>query len=252
VRGGASIVVAVVLAGACRRSERSERSETPVLAAQVPQAAPADVYAERRAALVETLRDEGIHDERVLAAIGRVPRHQLVPEAQREAAYQDRPLPIGEGQTISQPWVVARMTEAAGLSPGDTVLEVGTGSGYQAAVLGQLVKQVYTIEIVEPLGLRARADLARIGARNVEVRIGDGYAGWPEHAPFDAILVTAAPPELPPPLLEQLAVGGTLVAPVGEQDTVQQLVVVTRTKDGYDHQVIEDVVFVPMTGQAQH
>ena len=238
--------VLLVVLLACGKSERRAEPEE-----HTAPAAPQDPYARRRAALVEELRGEGIGDARVLDAIGRVPRHELVPAAQREAAYEDHPLPIGEGQTISQPWVVATMTEAAAVEPGDTVLEVGTGSGYQAAVLAQLVTQVYTIEIVEPLGLRAKADLARLGVRNVEVRIGDGYAGWPEHAPFDAILITAAPPEIPKPLLEQLAVGGRLVAPVGEQDDAQELVVVTRREDGYDRETIALVRFVPMTGEAQ-
>jgi protein-L-isoaspartate(D-aspartate) O-methyltransferase len=237
----------VLLVGllACGKSERRAEPEEHTAPPAV------DPYEARRAALVEELRGEGIRDARVLDAIGRVPRHELVPAAQRDAAYEDHPLPIGEGQTISQPWVVATMTEAAAVEPGDTVLEVGTGSGYQAAVLAQLVKQVYTIEIVEPLGLRAKADLARLGVRNVEVRIGDGYAGWPEHAPFDAIIITAAPPEIPKPLLEQLAVGGRLVAPVGEQDDAQELVVVTRRADGYDQETIALVRFVPMTGEAQ-
>jgi protein-L-isoaspartate(D-aspartate) O-methyltransferase len=240
------LLVLLALLSACGKSERRAEPEE-----HAEPAAPQDPYERRRAALVEELRGEGIRDARVLDAIGRVPRHELVPAAQREAAYEDHPLPIGDGQTISQPWVVAKMTEAAAVEPGDTVLEVGTGSGYQAAVLALLVKQVYTIEIVEPLGLRAKADLARLGVRNVEVRIGDGYAGWPEHAPFDAILITAAPPEIPKPLLDQLAVGGRLVAPVGEQDDAQELVVVTRREDGYDRETIALVRFVPMTGEAQ-
>jgi len=234
-----TVSAVIVAAAACGRSSRS------------PEPGP-DPYQVRRAALVDELAGDGIDDRRVLDAMRKVPRHELVPADERASAYQDRPLPIGEGQTISQPFVVARMTEAAALEPGDRVLEVGTGSGYQAAVLGELVAEVYTIEIVEPLGVRARADLQRLGYRNVHVRIGDGYKGWPEHAPFDAILITAAPPEIPPPLLAQLAVGGRLVAPVGETDDVQDLVVVTRTRDGYRRQVIDQVRFVPMTGEAQH
>jgi protein-L-isoaspartate(D-aspartate) O-methyltransferase len=250
VTGRVHIAAAALAAvSACGRSERRvdrDREASPRVVEPVR-----DEYGQRRAALVRELAEAGIQNERVLAAIGRVPRHELVPSDQRDRAYFDQPLPIGEGQTISQPWVVARMSDAADITPGERVLEVGTGSGYQAAVLAELGAQVYTIEIVEPLGLRAKADLARLGYRNIEVRIGDGYAGWPEHAPFDAIVVTAAPPEIPKPLLEQLAVGGRLIAPVGEQRSVQELVVVSRDPDGYHREVIADVMFVPMTGRAQ-
>jgi len=211
--------------------------------------APVDPYAARRAVLVDKIADEGIHDRRVLAAIGRVPRHDLVPTRYRALAYDDTPLPIGEGQTISQPSLVAMMTELARIEPGDRVLEVGTGSGYQAAVLAELARTVYTIEIVPTLAARAHAALDRLGYRNIRFRVGDGWAGWPEAAPFDAIVVTAAPPEVPPALLAQLAVGGRLVIPVGEE--AQELRVITRTTDGYEDHTAANVLFVPMTGKAQ-
>jgi len=191
----------------------------------------------------------GVGDRRVLDALRSVERHLFVPEAMRPHAYEDRPLPIGHRQTISQPYIVALMTELARVGKGARVLEIGTGSGYQAAVLAVLAKEVYTIEIVEPLAMESKARLARLGYRNVVVRAGDGYRGWPEKAPFDAILVTAAPPEIPAPLLEQLAVGGRLVAPVGEG--VQDLVLVEKTSRGLLRRSVLPVRFVPMTGEAQ-
>jgi protein-L-isoaspartate(D-aspartate) O-methyltransferase len=169
---------------------------------------------------------------RVVAAIGKVPRHRLVPPEQAAYAYENRPLPIGHGQTISQPYIVALMTDLLDPKPGDAVLEIGTGSGYQAAVLAELVAKVYTIEIVEPVGRRAAADLEALGYRNVVARIGDGYNGWPEAAPFDAILVTAAAPYVPKPLVEQLKPGGRLVIPVGAQWQVQDLQVIEKKADG--------------------
>jgi protein-L-isoaspartate(D-aspartate) O-methyltransferase len=190
-----------------------------------------------------------VRDPRVLRAMRAVPRHRFVPDSQRAAAYQDRPLPIGEQQTISQPYIVALMTELAKLEPGDTVLEIGTGSGYQSAVLAEMGVQVFSIEIIEPLAKRAKATLASLGYESVQVRHGDGYAGWPEHAPFDAILVTAAPPKIPEPLKAQLSVGGRLVVPVGKY--FQSLMVLTRTKEGFREETILPVRFVPMTGKAQ-
>ena len=166
----------------------------------------------------------------------------------RDHAYEDRPLPIGEGQTISQPYIVAAMTELLALEPGERVLEVGTGSGYQAAVLAELGADVYSIEIVEPLGRRAAEDLARLGYE-VNLRIGDGYRGWPEAAPFDAIIVTAAPEQVPPPLIEQLKVGGRLVIPVGSWS--QELVLLRKEEDGVHRERVADVRFVPMTGEAR-
>lgn len=189
-----------------------------------------------------------IRDSAVLRAMERVPRHEFVPPRLREAAYADRPLPIGHGQTISQPWIVARMTELVRPEPGDTVLEVGTGSGYQAAVLAEIVAHVYTVEIVGDLARSARRLLDRLGYDNVTVRHGDGYAGWPEHAPFDAVVVTAAPEEVPPPLVEQLARGGRMVVPVGPRDRGQGLTVLHRREDGsVERRVVSAVRFVPLT-----
>ena len=214
-----------------------------------------DYEAERRALVAEiertvarTRAQTGLAalDARVLDAIGRVPRHELVPAALRARAYENRALPIGEGQTISQPYVVALMTHLAALGEEAIVLEIGTGSGYQAAVLAEIAREVYTIEIIEPLGRRAEAALARLGYRNVTVRVGDGYAGWPEHAPFDAILVTAAPEEVPAPLVEQLAPGGRLVVPVGAQGSAQSLRVIEKDAAGEVTETdILPVLFVP-------
>ena len=191
----------------------------------------------------------GVHDSRVLDVMRRVERHRFVPESVLDAAYADHPLGIGFGQTISQPYIVAVMTEAARVRPGARVLEIGTGSGYQAAVLAELAGEVDTIEPIEPLAREAAARLAALGYRNVNVRAGDGYRGWPERAPFDAIVVTAAPPEIPQPLLDQLALGGRLVAPVGVGE--QELVVVKRTAAGLTTRSLLPVRFVPMTGEAQ-
>jgi protein-L-isoaspartate(D-aspartate) O-methyltransferase len=191
----------------------------------------------------------GVADARVLAAMRKVPRHAFVPDELAPYAYEDRPLPIGHRQTISQPYIVAAMTEAIRPEPGDRILEIGTGSGYQAAVLAEVVEHVYTIEIVEPLGEQARRTLEELGYGNVSVRVGDGFAGWPEEAPFDAIVVTAAPEEIPPPLIEQLAEGGRLVIPVG--DTFQELRLVTRSPAGLVTEDLMPVRFVPMTGRAQ-
>jgi protein-L-isoaspartate(D-aspartate) O-methyltransferase len=168
----------------------------------------------------------------VMAAMRKVPRHRFVPPAQEPFAYDNRPLPIGEGQTISQPYIVALMTDLLDLKPSDKVLEVGTGSGYQAAVLAELVARVYSIEIVEPLGKRAAQVLGELGYRNVEVRIGDGYGGWPPAAPFDAIIVTAAPAAVPQPLIDQLRAGGSMVIPVGSSFEAQELLLVRKEADG--------------------
>jgi protein-L-isoaspartate(D-aspartate) O-methyltransferase len=185
---------------------------------------------------------------RVMDAMARVPRHEFVPAEFRGLAYANRPLPIGHGQTISQPYIVALMTELADLQPDDVVLEIGTGSGYQAAVLAMLVKQVYTIEIIPELGRRAEADLRRLGYANVQVRVGDGYHGWPEHAPFDAILVTAAPESIPPPLLDQLRPGGRLVVPVGPPGETQSLKLLRRNSAGnLEAEDVLPVGFVPLT-----
>ena len=192
----------------------------------------------------------GISNPDVLQAMSEVPRHEFVPLALRSNAYADGPLPIGHGRTISQPFVVARMTEALELSKGDTVLEIGKGSGYQAAVLGKIAREVYTIEIVPELAESAKSTLGRLGAENVHVRLGDGYLGWPEKAPFDAIIVTCAPEQVPEPLLAQLKDGGRLVIPIGKAGGIQELILL-RKKNGQIHrEKMLDVRFVPMTGSA--
>jgi len=203
--------------------------------------------AARREMVQEQLQARGIKDEGVLQAMRSVERHLFVPQHLKDLAYADRPLPIGHEQTISQPYIVALMTELAHVDSEDRVLEIGTGSGYQAAVLAELCRRVYSVEIIEPLAREARQRLERLGYENVAVRCGDGFKGWKEHAPYDAILVTCAPPDIPSPLIEQLGEGGRLVIPVGE--LWQELKVVTK-KGG--HLRTEDIVpvrFVPMTGQ---
>ena len=194
----------------------------------------------------EQIEGRGIKDPLTLAALRKVPRHLFVPDAATSEAYGDFPLPIGHGQTISQPYIVAFMTEALGLRGGEKVLEIGTGSAYQAAVLAEIAGKVYTIEIVPELAEQSRERLARLGYRNVEVRAGDGYLGWPEAAPFDAIVVTAAAPRIPEPLKQQLADGGRLVLPVGDEH--QELIVVTRRGAAFDERRVLPVRFVPMTG----
>lgn len=207
-------------------------------------------FAELRTKMVdEQIARRGVTDSAVLDAMRAVPRHRFVPDRYLSEAYADYPLPIGDEQTVSQPFVVAVMTEAVGLSPGDTVLEIGTGSGYQTAVLAEIADHVYTIEIVETLGQDAASTLAALGYRNVDVKIGDGYRGWPEHAPFDVIIVTAAPDHIPPPLVDQLAIGGRMVLPLGAYN--QSLVVVMKTSDGLRREERFGVRFVPMTGEAQ-
>ncbi|HXV77619.1 MAG TPA: protein-L-isoaspartate(D-aspartate) O-methyltransferase [Candidatus Polarisedimenticolaceae bacterium] len=209
-----------------------------------------DEFRSARAEMVATqIAARGVANQAVLEAMRRVPRHRFVPLELRNQAYYDSPLPIGHRQTISQPYIVALMTELIEPKPGMRVLEIGTGSGYQAAVLAECVDTVYTIEILPELGREAAELLDGLGYDNVVTRIGDGYDGWPEQAPFDAIVVTAAPASIPKPLLDQLAVGGKLVIPVGE--SIQDLVVVTRTEDGYVRRPASGVRFVPMTGKAQ-
>ena len=183
----------------------------------------------------------------VRAALGKVERHRLIPPAQVSYAYRNHPLPIGAGQTISQPYIVALSADLLAPKPGDVVLEIGTGSGYQAAVLAEMAKQVYSIELIESLGRSAAARLMELGHRNVEVRIGDGYAGWPEKAPFDGIVVTAAAPQVPPALIEQLRPGARMVIPVGGTGDVQYLkVLVKRADGGYDERRVLPVRFVPL------
>ena len=214
-------------------------------------------YGSQRQAMIKVLRNDSRLSEqygtpplreRTLAVLGQVPRHEFVPDEQKRYAYENRPLLIGARQTISQPYIVALMTDLAAVTKNDTVLEIGTGSGYQAAVLSQLAGRVYTIEIVEMLGRRAASTLERLGYNNVTARVGDGYAGWPDQAPFDAILVTAAPEEVPQPLIEQLAVGGRMVIPVGAENDVQILQVLTKAQDGVV--IVSNVIavrFVPLT-----
>ena len=209
-----------------------------------------DAFARAREAMVaDQIVARGVRGPVTLRALRKVPRHRFVPARYAGEAYGDHPLSIGHGQTISQPYIVAFMTEALGLEGGERVLEVGTGSGYQAAVLAEIAAEVYTIEIVEPLAREAEARLAVLGYQNVHARAGDGYAGWPDAAPFDGILVTAAAPRIPEPLKQQLKDGGRLVVPVGEG--VQELTVVTRRGDSFQEQRLIPVRFVPMTGKVR-
>ena len=207
-----------------------------------------DAWTAARGRMVdEQLKERDIRDQRVLDAMRRVPRHLFVPEPVRHEAYGDYPVPIGHEQTISQPYIVAFMTEALDVKPEHKVLEIGTGSGYQAAVLAELAKEVFTIEIVEPLGKTASRTLSELGYRNVHTRIGNGYLGWPEAAPFDRIIVTAAPPEVPPALIEQLEIDGLIAIPVGTM--IQELRIMRKTPQGLDVLKTLPVRFVPMTGK---
>lgn len=212
-----------------------------------------DPYATARSRMVaEQLAGPGrdLTNARVLSAMGNIPRHEFVPEAHRDLAYADRALPIGHDQTISQPYIVAFMTEQLDPQPTDRVLEIGTGSGYQAAVLSKLVREVYTIEIVVPLARRAEVDLNRLGCTNVFVRAGDGYQGWPEAAPFNAIIVTCAPEKVPQPLVAQLQDGGRMIIPIGPLDD-QKLVLLRKRGDHLEQSAVLSVRFVPMTGEVQ-
>jgi protein-L-isoaspartate(D-aspartate) O-methyltransferase len=220
-----------------------------VSAGEVERAAAGRFTAERERMVAEQLVARGIRDERVLAAFRKVPREAFVPPDLADFAYEDNPLPIGEGQTISQPYIVAVMTQAAGLKPGARVLEIGTGSGYGAAVLSRIAAEVYTVERVGALAEEARGRLARLGYANVHVREGDGSLGWVEHAPYDGIVVTAGGPRVPPALLSQLAVGGRLIMPVGPGTRHQRLMRVTRTdSQEYRYEDLEEVAFVPLIG----
>jgi len=223
-----------------------------VLALMTPLQA-ADYFQEQRQTMVtRDIRGRGIRDKQVLAAMDKIPRHLLVGERYRKDAYSDHPLPIGEGQTISQPYVVALMTEALKLRPNDRVLEIGTGSGYQAAVLAEMVKEVKSIEIRQGLSQTSAARLKELGYTNVMVKYGDGYFGWAEYAPFDAVIITAAVNHIPPPLIRQLKVGGRLILPLGSTVFYQTLTLVTKLKGGeLDVQQLDPVTFVPMTGEAQ-
>jgi protein-L-isoaspartate(D-aspartate) O-methyltransferase len=209
-----------------------------------------DNFVEKRKNMVEyQIKARGLSDDRVLEAMSKVERHLFVPENLQNRAYEDEPLPIGHGQTISQPYIVAYMTEQIDLDESEKVLEIGTGSGYQAAILAEIAKEVYTIEIVPELAARAAEVLHELNYDNVSVRTGDGYLGWPEAAPFDAIIVTAAPAHIPQPLVDQLKIGGRMIIPVGEFN--QDLVLLERTKKGIEQKKKIPVRFVPMTGEAE-
>jgi protein-L-isoaspartate(D-aspartate) O-methyltransferase len=199
--------------------------------------------------VTEQIEKRGISDKLVLSAMRKVPRQEFVPDNMKSYAYEDSPLPIGKNQTISQPYIVALMTELLELKGGEKVLEIGTGSGYQAAVLAEIAKEVYTIEIIEYLAVSADERLHRLGYKNITVRYGDGYQGWKEHAPFDGIIVTAAPDHIPQPLIDQLKVGGRMVIPVGE--TFQELKLIVKKDKDITEKSIVPVRFVPMTGEAQ-
>lgn len=212
-------------------------------------AAESDFTEARRRMVEEQIKAPGrdITNQKVLQAMLTVPRHEFVPADARQAAYRDHPLPIGHGQTISQPYIVAFMTQHLQPKPTDRVLEIGTGSGYQAAILSALVAEVYTIEIVEPLARRAEADLMRLGYKNVKVRAGDGYKGWPEAAPFDTIIVTCAPERVPQPLVDQLKDGGRMIIPVGPSSD-QKLYLLEKRGKKVEQRAVLAVSFVPMTG----
>ncbi len=237
-----SFLLAPLLAFACNDQKASVRRVTPVTR---------DDESERRARMVETqIAARGVRDPRVLSAMREVPRHLFVDSAQSAHAYEDHPLPIAGNQTISQPYIVALMTELADIEPGEKVLEIGTGSGYQSAVLSRLAKEVYSIEIVPELARASAERLRRLGYSNVTVKEGDGYRGWNEHAPFGAIIVTAAPDRIPQPLLDQLAPGGRMVIPVGS--FFQELKVLSKDKSGkISEKDILPVRFVPMTGEIE-
>jgi protein-L-isoaspartate(D-aspartate) O-methyltransferase len=204
---------------------------------------------QRRDMVMHQILRRGIGDKRVMDAMAKIPRHRFVDESQRDRAYNDHPLPIGEGQTISQPYIVALMTEKLKLKPSDRVLEIGTGSGYQAAVLAEIVQEVYSIEIREKLVQRADSLLKNLGYKNIRTKYGDGYFGWKEHAPFDAIIVTAAANHIAPPLIRQLKEGGRLIIPLGSTLYHQTLTLVTKKKDDLDVEQMGGVVFVPMVGE---
>lgn len=228
--------------------------QPPKARESVPEESPAqeeleNKYREEREMMVEyQLKGRDITDPKVLEVMSQIPRHQFVPEEYKDQAYEDHPLPIGEGQTISQPYIVALMTQNLELQGDEKVLEIGTGSGYQAAILSKLVEEVYTVEIIKSLGLTAKDRLKRLDYDNVVVQVADGYNGWPEHAPFDAIIVTAAPDHVPPPLLDQLKDGGIMVIPVGPPGSYQTLWKLTKKGDQIISKNLGGVLFVPLTG----
>lgn len=229
--------------------------QPPKAKESVPEESPAqeeleNKYREEGEMMVEyQLKGRDITDPKVLEVMSQIPRHQFVPEEYKDQAYEDHPLPIGEGQTISQPYIVALMTQNLELQGDEKVLEIGTGSGYQAAILSKLVQEVYTVEIIKSLGVKAKDRLERLGYDNVVVQVADGYYGWPEHAPFDAIIVTAAPDHVPPPLLDQLRDGGIMVIPVGPPGSYQTLWKLTKKGDQIISKNLGGVLFVPLTGE---
>ncbi|HEX9970587.1 MAG TPA: protein-L-isoaspartate(D-aspartate) O-methyltransferase [bacterium] len=239
-----AIIFLIVILSACRPAEDPSFQQNKRDADQ-------DIYTQRRHKMVkEQIEARGVRDNLVLEAMRTVPRHFFVPDYLLDQAYIDSPLPIGEGQTISQPYIVAFMTEALQLKGGEKVLEIGTGSGYQAAVLAEIVKNVFSIEIISSLGKRASETLKKMNYKNIYVEIGDGYRGLPDQAPFDAIMVTAAPKHIPQPLVDQLKTSGRLIIPVG--DLYQELILITKQPDGsVRKQSVLPVRFVPMTGEAQ-
>jgi protein-L-isoaspartate(D-aspartate) O-methyltransferase len=235
-----SFMIAILLsAAACRVGDEAHAGDT----LQQQQA--------REKMVSQQLVARDIKDPRVLDAMRELPRHEFVPETVRKQAYDDRPLSIGHGQTISQPYIVAFMTEQLGLQPADRVLEVGTGSGYQAAVLARLADEIFSIEIVEPLAQRAAAVLQSLAIKNVTVKAGDGYAGWPEHAPFDAIIVTCAPDHVPEPLVAQLKENGRMIIPVGANGGIQELYVLRKKNGAIERTAVLPVRFVPMTRRGE-
>jgi protein-L-isoaspartate(D-aspartate) O-methyltransferase len=238
-RTGLLLLVLLFLLISCAPSSISEQIADEEIANQN--------FEKQRRGLIDELRSQGITSSTVLDAMLKVPRHKFVPSSQRHLAYQNRPLPIGHDQTISQPFIVGYMTQEASIAPGEKVLEIGTGSGYQAAVLAELAKEVYTIEIIPELAEGARSVLGELQYKNVQVKTGNGYEGWPEHAPFDAIVVTAAPDEVPQALVNQLALRGKMVIPVGT--TFQEMVIITRDESGVVERRTIPVRFVPMTGK---
>lgn len=240
--------------GRCRRSLDVRRctaicAVAVVLpAVAVAQSGPWERQAEREVMVERYLEGQGITSSRVLEAMRAVPRHRFVPDDEQRAAYENRPLPIGNGQTISQPYVVAYMTQELDLRPGDAVLEIGTGSGYQAAILAEITENVYTVEIIPSLGHRAREVLDDLGYDSVKTKVGDGYFGWPEHAPYRGIIVTAAADHVPPPLIDQLAPGGMIIIPVGSPYQVQTLMKITKSEGGQvSREPLLPVRFVPFT-----
>lgn len=245
-----SIIILLFLLISCS-NELNENTNIEEIAEEIIQPEPPK-YVELRTNMVETqLKTRDVYDENVLAAMGKVQRHKFVPSNLMDNAYQDNPLPIGYGQTISQPYIVALMTQELKLDKDDRVLEIGTGSGYQAAILAELVEEVYTIEIVDELAESAKQTLAYLGYDNIDIKNADGYFGWQEKAPFDAIIITAAANHLPPPLIDQLKDNGRLIIPLGSTLRFQTLTLVTKKGNELETEFISGVRFVPMTGKAQ-